>query len=662
MELSGTRPGAWLSRRGITGIDVLVGFSLLLLGQFEVTFNGVAGDALAAHLFWAVVAVAATFRRVAPVVFALICVPGILLRIVFELTPEFSAISPITTPLAVFGLGFYARGPRRSAVLAFGAAFTVLAIQVWAEYDYGFVVNGASWQWTRTVTLYLVAAAAGVLLRDRTDRLAEVENRVAAMPPAESSVAAALSGARNAIAREVHAVVERCLGAISTAIHRARELLPADPATALGATRAARGGSREAMDEMRRMLGLLRADPATEPPSPTAIPPAPSGLDRCLEILRDQLLVIALLVNGTLNAIFTYGDRELIGGDLSLGARLALVVITSLLFVPRRRWPVFTAVSVGVVLVIRVLVLDDRLPLDLFVFAAVFVAGAYVPRITTSALAAFVTLACAFAIARINEPMTPTMVYIAFSTTTVVAWMIGVGCRERVRQTLKIEALEEEERARRRDLAQRAIRTERLGVAREMHDLIGHGLTSITLQCAVVERVILDDADRADQTLKTIEGLTEEVRGELTQLLGALSGGRDPALPELSAVEELVEKTRSSGQPVRLESVGDLESLPIGPSAAAYRIVQESLANARKYAGRGEVRAKVERLPDRVAIEVDNPIDHRASGEGFGLGIAGMRERAETYGGTFRAGPNGSGAWRGQAEVPLAPAVISPLS
>ncbi len=662
MTLSGTRPGAWLSRKGVTGADVLVGLSLLLLGQLEVTFNGVPGNALAAHLLWAAVAVAATFRRVAPVVFALVCVLGLPLRIIYELTPEYSAISPITTPLSVFGLGLYARGSRRSAALAFGAAFTVLAIQVWAEYDYGFVVNGASWQWTRTVTLYLVAATAGVLLRDRADRLAEVEARVAAMPPAESSVAAALSGARNGIAREVHAVVERCLGAISTAIHRARELLPADPPAALGATRAARGGSREAMDEMRRMLGLLRTDPAAAPPPPEKLPPAPSMFDRVLEILRDQLLIIALLVNGTLNAIFTYGDRDLIGGDLALEARLAFVVVTSLLFVPRRRWPVFTAVSVGVILVVRVLLLDDRLPLDLFVFAAVFVAGAYIPRNTTSALTAFVTLACAFAVARIGEPMTPFMVYVAFSTTTVAAWMIGVGCRDRVRQTVRIEALEKEERERRRDLAQRAIRTERLGVAREMHDLIGHGLTSITLQCAIVERVILDDADRADHTLKTIEGLTTEVRGELTQLLGALSGERDPALPELSAVEELIEKTRSAGQPVQLESVGDLASLPIGPSAAAYRIVQESLVNARKYAGRGEVRAKVERLPDRVAIEVDNPIDHRASAEGFGLGIAGMRERAETYGGTFHAGPNGSGEWRVQAEVPLAPAVISPLS
>jgi len=663
MSFSGTRPGAWLNRRGITGVDLLVSLALLVLGQLEIAINGVVGNELASHLLWATIALVALVRRVAPLLFGVICVGSLLLRIVFELTPNFGAISPITTPLAIFGLGLYARGSRRSAVLAIGAALTVIGILVWAEYGpLDYVTNGASWQWLRTVTLFLGAAIAGIMLRDRTDKLAEVEARVEAMPPSESAVAVALSNARTSIAREVHAVVERCLGGIASAIHRARELLPEDPAAALNATRLARLSSREAMDEMRRMLGLLRTEPPS--PKPRPIPPAPvrTFRQRTLGVFEGQLLIVVLLVNGILNAFFTEADPDEIGGELALEIRLIGAILTALLFLPRKRLPLFTAVSVGIVIFIRVVVFDDRFPLDIFVWAAVFVAGAYVPRVTVAAAAGLFTLGCALATAAISEPETAFMVYLAFSTTTVAAWMVGVGCRARVQQTAEIELLEALEQQRRRDLSARAIQTERLGVAQEMHDLVGRGLTSITLQCAVVEKVILEDAERADRTLKTIEGLTTEVRSELSELLAALSGEREPSLPELSAIGELVDRTRSGGQSVRLVAVGDLESVPIGPSAAAYRIVQESLANASKYAGRGEVRARVERLHDRVAISVGNPIDGESQSEGFGLGLAGMRERAETYGGSLKAGPDDSGNWWVQAEVPLSPAKISPLS
>ncbi|HTU16146.1 MAG TPA: histidine kinase [Solirubrobacterales bacterium] len=663
MSFSGTRPGAWLNRRGITGVDLLVSLALLVLGQLEVAINGVAGNEAAAHLVWGVIALAALVRRIAPLPFAVICVGSLLLRIVFELTPIYGAIAPITTPLAIFGLGLYARGTRRSAILAIGSALTVIGILAWAEYGpLEYQTNGAAWQWLRTVTLYLGAAFAGIMLRDRTDRLAEVEARVAAMPPSESTVAIALSGARTAIAREVHAVVERCLGGIASAIRRARELLPDDPAAALNATRLARLSSREAMDEMRRMLGLLRTEPSGHLPQSPPSAPAQSFWQRLLSRAERQLLIVLLLVNGVLNAFFTAADSDEIGGDLSLGIRLLGAILTALLFLPRRRLPLFTAISVGIAVFVRVVVFDDRFPLDIFIWAGVFVAGAYVPRITVAAAAGIFTLACALATAQISEPQTPLMVYLAFSTTTVAAWMVGVGCRARVQQTSEIELLERIEQERRRDLAARAIQTERLGVAREMHDLIGHGLTSITLQCAVVEKVILDDPERAERTLKTIENLTTEVHSELSELLAALSGEREPALPELSAIGELVDRTRSGGQSVDLVAVGDLESVPIGPSAAAYRIVQESLANASKYAGRGEVRARIERLHDRIAISIGNPIDERSGSEGFGLGIAGMRERAETYGGNFRAGPDGTGEWLVQAEVPLSPARISPLS
>lgn len=640
--------------------DLLVALGLLVLGQAEVAYSGVEGSASAAHLLWGAVALAAYFRRSHPLVFAGVCVGGLVPAIWLDLVPEWSVVYPVAAPLSVFGLGLYGRRSIPAAVGALGFAFAAVAI-VWLNQETGEAGRHyLGFEWVRLITIYAGAAGAGILLRDRTDALAAAAARLDALPPAGTEVDAEIARARQEIAREMYAAVKSCLDRIGTAIEEARRRLPRSPASAGVAAERARSLSRQAMDEMRRMLGVLRAEDSGS----SARPPAPDRpterRHRLLDLLAGQALVLLVFANGVLNAFVTSADADLIGGDLALGWRLVGATVTAAAFLPRRRWPLVTVVGVPAILFLRVYVFDDRLPLDLFVWSAAFVAAAYLtPRPVAVAGGVFV-LAAALGTSRAIEPATPWQAYTAFSITTAVVWMVGYACRERVAQTTEIRRLEAEERVRREREKERAVREEKLALARELHDVVGHNLTAITLQCAGVERLIPAERSRAAEILGTVGDLVREANRELIDLFVALSGYREPPLPRLESLPDLAERVRGQGTEVSLDTSGDLSLVPAGPGAAAFRIVQESLANAGKHST-GPVAARVDLLPDRIELLIVNPQEGEP-GDGFQLGLVGIRERAEAYGGSLRAGPDGHGSWRVQAELPVSPATISPLS
>lgn len=636
--------------------DLLVALGLLLLGQAEIAMSGVSGDALVAHVYWATVAVAAVFRRTTPTLFAAVAVGGLVPVLWLDLIPSWSVIFPVAAPLAVFGVGLYTRSGT-SAVQAVGFALIGIGI-FWANQLSGESTSTyLGFEWVRVVTIYLGAAGAGILLRDRTDAVEAARVKLESLPPAETEIDNAVTESRQEIAREVHAVVRRCLDRIQTAIEAAQRSLNGAPEQAVAAVEQARALSRQAMDEMRSMLGLLRADPVREIPDPE---PAPGWLDLAATWVKDQALVLLLLANGLLSAYFTWADAELIGGDLGLAWRMLGATATAAVFIPRRRWPVVPVVGVPVLIFIRVYLLDDRFPFDFFVWSAIFVAAAYLRPTWKAALGGAFIVVSTVSLAVAIEPETPWQAIAAASITALVIWLVGMACRDRVAQTLEIEEIESSERQRREEATRRAIREQRLGVARELHDLVGHSLTAITLQCAGVERMIPTEITKAEMTLGVVQGLSKEASGELASLFVALSGLREPVLPKLDAVPELVERIEDRGQDIQLETTGDLSRAPVGPGAAAYRILQESLNNAGKYSS-GPVRARVDIHSDGIEVLVLNP-DEGGVSDGFNLGLVGIRERAEAYGGKLTAGPDGRGQWRVQAELPLPPATTSPLS
>jgi signal transduction histidine kinase len=222
--------------------------------------------------------------------------------------------------------------------------------------------------------------------------------------------------------------------------------------------------------------------------------------------------------------------------------------------------------------------------------------------------------------------------------------------------SLLSERLELAERTREQE-AQRRAEQERMRIARELHDVVAHTLTTINVQAgAAAERLAPGDARRA---LETIEDASHEAIGELRAILGVLrdhdhsDAPRTPS-PGVENVAELVQRARDAGLEVQLEiSGGRPTRLSDAVSLTAYRIVQESLTNAHRHAAGAAVRVDLSFGAARLSIAVENGASVRPSGNGAtpGVGIAGMLERASATGGTLRAGPNGDG-FRVQAELP----------
>jgi len=220
------------------------------------------------------------------------------------------------------------------------------------------------------------------------------------------------------------------------------------------------------------------------------------------------------------------------------------------------------------------------------------------------------------------------------------------------------ERLELAERTREQEAARRA-EQERLRIARELHDVVAHTLTEINVQAAsTAERTSPGDA-RA--TLETIEQASHEAIGELRAILGVL---REPDSPEpprapspgIENIPELTERACQAGLEIQLDTTGEHPlRLSDAVSLAAYRIVQESLTNARRHAPGAPVIVHLHYDTSLLQIAVENPANPRSNGAtASGVGITGMQERATALGGTLQAG-TANGRFRVHAELPYEP-------
>jgi signal transduction histidine kinase len=218
------------------------------------------------------------------------------------------------------------------------------------------------------------------------------------------------------------------------------------------------------------------------------------------------------------------------------------------------------------------------------------------------------------------------------------------------------ERLELAERTREQESERRA-EQERMRIARELHDIVAHTLTTINVQAgAAAERLAAGEARNA---LETIEDASHEAIGELRAVLGVLRDRDHPDAPRVPApgvenIAELVQRDRDAGLDVGLEINGERPPrLSDAVSLAAYRIVQESLTNARRHAAGAVVRVNLCFDAARLSLAVENGSGARASSNGTtpGVGIAGMHERASALGGSLHVGPTRDG-FRVQAELP----------
>jgi signal transduction histidine kinase len=203
-------------------------------------------------------------------------------------------------------------------------------------------------------------------------------------------------------------------------------------------------------------------------------------------------------------------------------------------------------------------------------------------------------------------------------------------------------------------LARRA--DERTRIARELHDSIGHALSLVTVQASAARRVIEHDPRFAEQALATIETSSRRAVADLDHMLGLLrdegqqSAARAP-VPTLAGIDALLTAARSAGLEVDLAQSGRIDALPVLVSQEAYRIVQEGLTNAMKYAADATARLRLSVDRDVMRIEMVNAATARGSRR-VGRGLRGIQERAATLGGHACADA-ANGRWTLAVTLPI---------
>ncbi len=247
----------------------------------------------------------------------------------------------------------------------------------------------------------------------------------------------------------------------------------------------------------------------------------------------------------------------------------------------------------------------------------------------------------------------------------VGVWWLGRSLRLRRAYLDELESRARRlERAREAD--SRAARTEeRSRIARELHDVVAHHVSVMTVQAGAARRILHRDPEAVQDALTTIEQMGRTALGEMRRLVGVLRTEAEPVRSELAPqpgvhdVARLVEQLRETGLRVQLWIEGESRSLSPGVDLAAFRLVQEALTNTLKHAGpqaRAWVRIQYAERQLRVEVEDDGrglAAGLGRSGAGNGHGLMGMRERVALYGGDLRIGPRSGGGFEVRARFPL---------
>jgi signal transduction histidine kinase len=258
---------------------------------------------------------------------------------------------------------------------------------------------------------------------------------------------------------------------------------------------------------------------------------------------------------------------------------------------------------------------------------------------------------------------------------------LGVGVLLRRARRLQVE----EDRS-----AQLAVAEERVRIARELHDIVAHGVSLMTIQIAGARRAAAAKPEESSAALEAAEHTGRQVLSELDNMLSVLRGAdaslgaagapapgggpvavtgngngsdavarngaaRSP-LPRLVDIPSLIERLRDAGRTVTFDVVGEPPGVAASVEIVIYRVVQEALTNAVRYAGDAPIDVQLLYSPDAITVFVDDEGTGAAAAvrPGGGHGLVGMSERLATVGGSLTAGPRTPGpGWRVHASVPV---------
>jgi signal transduction histidine kinase len=359
--------------------------------------------------------------------------------------------------------------------------------------------------------------------------------------------------------------------------------------------------------------------------------------------LGDLALTLAVTVVGVVGTVVN--DRHT-ASDIELDAfGLGLVLTTALALLVRRRRPI-PVLAVATVSTTIYLALGYVYGPILFAFViSVYTVARHVPlrRALPYSLGA---LALLLTHLLTNDHALPGLTgLLPISAWVLVPFAVGLTVRSARENAARTKA----------ETIRQHVDTERLRVAQEVHDIVGHGLAAIKMQADVALHVLAKRPEQAETALEAISRTSsaalEELRATLATVRTTAEEATAPA-PSLARLPELTERMAEAGVRVRVETAGRARPLPAIVDLTAYRIVQESLTNVLRHSGAAEADVRLRYEAAAVRIVITNPVV-RASDGGGGLGIPGMRERVLALGGEFEAGPASDGAFRVEARLPI---------
>jgi signal transduction histidine kinase len=237
---------------------------------------------------------------------------------------------------------------------------------------------------------------------------------------------------------------------------------------------------------------------------------------------------------------------------------------------------------------------------------------------------------------------------------SLAIWLLGIGFPAVLGWTLRRQTDVAAELADARlALAENAVAEERRRIARDVHDLVGHGLAAALVQIASARHVLRRDPDAADEALALAEKAGRSSMQELRSTLATLHDGEadSASLPGAADIAALADEARAQGLLVTLHLVGDPAQVDGVVGVTLYRIAQEALANARRHAPGSETAVELERAGDRVRLSVLSVGATYHAPQAPTFGLRGMEERAAAVRGTVKAGMSPEG-WLVEAILP----------
>lgn len=381
---------------------------------------------------------------------------------------------------------------------------------------------------------------------------------------------------------------------------------------------------------------------------------AGSPRTRALGIDLGLAVAVAIVVDVTIAVATEPGSRPPDALAYALGAAMGAPVLG------RRRWPLGALAATAVLLLAYYSLNYPGLPPAIPLAVVLYSAAAAGRLRWTLAVAGFFVLAGLVALG-VHRREPPPLVFISMVQVAMplaALALLGEVVRSRgVRLAEAAERLRWAEAEREREAARR-VAEDRLRIARELHDVLAHTTTAITVQAQVAAEALGDRPEQVRAALDAIRSAGRDAMAELKATVGVLrADGVAPRAPEagLAQLEELLALARDAGVRAEAAVTGEPRPLPAAVDRAGYRIVQEALTNVVRHANASRVTVVIGYRPDALAIEVTDDgvgaAPAAVAGRG-GHGITGMTERATALRGSLRAGPAPDGGFRVRATLP----------